>query len=138
MDTCIFCKIIKGDVPSWKVYENEKVYAFLDIHPVNQFHTLVIPKVHYNNSFDTPVEDLKEIISVIKKLITLYKEKLGIDNIQIVNSNGWLAQQDVFHTHYHIVPRFEGDNQNIVWNQERWSDEALDKTLLIIKELSEE
>jgi len=70
MDDCIFSKIVKGEVPSRKVCENDSVYAFLDIHPVNKYHTLVIPKKHYENSFDTPDEELREIMTVIKKLLT--------------------------------------------------------------------
>ena len=69
MRDCIFCKIIEGEAKSWKVYENESVYAFLDIHPVNEYHTLVIPKNHYDNIFDIPEHELKEVIGVIKKLV---------------------------------------------------------------------
>ncbi len=129
MDDCIFSKIVKGEVPSRKVCENDSVYAFLDIHPVNKYHTLVIPKKHYENSFDTPDEELREIMTVIKKLLTWYKKKLGIENIQIVNSNWSVAQQDVFHTHYHIVPRYEDDGQNIRRTQKRETDKSLDEAL---------
>ncbi|MEM6738107.1 MAG: HIT family protein [Bacteroidota bacterium] len=112
---CIFCKIVKGEAPSWKVYENDSVYAFLDINPVTKYHTLVIPKNHYRNIFDTPAEELREIVSTIKRVATLYQDKLGIHNLQLVNSNGTEAQQDVFHIHFHIVPRRIGDGQNIRW-----------------------
>jgi histidine triad (HIT) family protein len=112
---CIFCKIVKGEAPSWKVYENEKVYAFLDINPVSRYHTLVIPKTHYENIFDISDEDLQAVISVVGKLSKLYQQKLNINHIQVVNSNGREAQQDVFHIHYHIVPRKLGDGQSIRW-----------------------
>ena len=112
---CIFCKIVKGEAPSRKVYENEKVYAFLDINPVSRYHTLVIPKTHYENIFDISDEDLQAVISVVGKLSKLYQQKLNINHIQVVNSNGREAQQDVFHIHYHIVPRKLGDGQSIRW-----------------------
>jgi histidine triad (HIT) family protein len=112
---CIFCKIVKGEAPSWKVYENEKVYAFLDINPVSRYHTLVIPKTHYENIFDISDEDLQAVISVVGKLSKLYQQKLNINHIQVVNSNGKEAQQDVFHIHYHIVPRKFSDGQSIRW-----------------------
>ena len=112
---CIFCKIVRGEAPSWKVYETDATYAFLDINPVNRYHTLVIPKNHYKNIFDLPEEELQKIASTIKYVTTLYKEKLGIHNLQLVNSNGSQAQQDVFHIHFHIVPRYLGDGQNIRW-----------------------
>mgnify|MGYP001010575292 CR=1 FL=1 len=114
-DDCIFCKIAKGEAKSWKVYENGSVYAFLDIHPVNEYHTLVIPRQHYVNIFDIPENELIEVIKVVKLLATLYEEKLRIHNVQIVNSSGREAQQDVFHAHFHLVPRHLGDQQNVRW-----------------------
>jgi len=129
MDNCIFCKIAKGEVKSWKVYENEKVYAFLDIHPASEYHTLVIPKKHYENIFDIPEDELKEIISVIKKLVDLYKSKLGINNVQIINSSGAEAQQDVFHLHFHIVPRKFGDGQDVKWTTHPEWQENFDEQL---------
>lgn len=68
MKNCIFCKIVKGEASSWKVFENEHVYAFLDINPISKYHTLVIPKKHYENIFDVPDQDLREVISVVGKL----------------------------------------------------------------------
>ncbi|GIP39022.1 hydrolase [Paenibacillus sp. J31TS4] len=115
MEDCIFCKIAKGEAKSWKVYENDDVYAFLDINPVSEYHTLIIPKKHYENIFDTPEDELIKVMSVVKRIATLYNTKLGIKNIQIINSSGKEAQQDVFHTHFHIVPRESGDNQDVKW-----------------------
>lgn len=115
MNECIFCKIIAGEVPSYKVYEDDKTFAFFDIYPANGFHTLVIPKNHYRDIYDIPAEDLTAIMATVKKITTLYKEKLGIENVQIINSSGSQAQQDVFHIHFHIVPRETGDGQDIHW-----------------------
>lgn len=81
---CIFCEIVREEAESWKVYENEDAYAFLDIHPVTEYHTLVIPKNHYENIFDIPEEELKKVISVVKKLVNLYKEKIGMEDVQII------------------------------------------------------
>ena len=115
MDDCIFCKIVAGKAKSWKVYENERVFAFLDVNPVNEYHTLVVPKKHYENIFDVPENELKEVIAVIKEIATLFNSQLGIRNLQIINSSGSEAQQDVFHFHFHMVPRKKGDNQDIEW-----------------------
>jgi histidine triad (HIT) family protein len=123
MRDCIFCKIIRGEAKSWKVYEDENVYAFLDIHPANEYHTLVIPKNHYENIFDIPEQELIHVISVVKKLATIYNRKLGIKNVQIINSSGADAQQDVFHFHFHIVPREKGDLQDVIWTTHpEWTD----------------
>jgi len=108
-------KIVNGEANSWNVFENANVYAFLDIHPVSRYHTLVIPKKHYENIFDIPEKELKEVIAAVRQLAQLYKAKLGIENLQIINSNGTEGQQDVFHIHFHIVPRKKGDGQNIHW-----------------------
>ncbi|OED42671.1 hypothetical protein AB832_02920 [Flavobacteriaceae bacterium (ex Bugula neritina AB1)] len=115
MDSCIFCKIVKGEAKSWKVYETEHAYAFLDIHPASRYHTLVIPKKHYVNIFDIPEKELTEVIAVVKRVSKLYEEKLGIRNIQIISNSGAEAQQEVFHSHFHIVPRKRGDGQNLKW-----------------------
>ena len=123
MENCIFCKIVRQEAPSWKVYETDSVYAFLDINPVNEYHTLVIPKKHHKDIFDTPAETLADIAKTIKHVTTLYQEKLGMENLQIVNSSGSQAQQDVFHIHFHMVPRYRGDGQNIKWTPHpEWRD----------------
>jgi len=116
MENCIFCKIVRGELNSWKVYEDESTYAFFDINPKNEYHTLVIPKKHYENMFDIPEAEAVNIMKTIKKIVDLYSVKLGMQNLQVINSSGAQAQQDVFHIHFHIVPRFSGDGQNIKWN----------------------
>jgi len=117
MENCIFCEIVRGEAESWKVYEDEFTYAFLDIFPVNEYHTLVIPKNHYENIFDIPENEAVNIMKTVKKIVDLYSDKLGMQNIQIINCNGKEAQQEVFHIHFHIVPRFSGDGQKINWTQ---------------------
>ncbi|MEO1654246.1 MAG: HIT family protein [Bacteroidota bacterium] len=115
MEDCIFCKIVRQEAPSWKVMESEKAYAFLDINPMNEYHTLVIPKAHYVNIFDIPEDDLKEVMALLKKVALLYQEKLGMENVQIISNSGKVAQQEVFHLHFHIAPRHIRDGQNIRW-----------------------
>ncbi|OQY19883.1 MAG: HIT family hydrolase [Anaerolineaceae bacterium 4572_32.1] len=116
MNDCIFCQIAAGTAESWKVYATESAYAFLDVHPVNEYHTLVIPKRHYTNIFDVPEDELAQVIAALKHVVDLYHDKLGIENVQIVNSSGAEAQQDVFHLHFHIIPRHTGDGQDIHWS----------------------
>jgi len=115
MKNCIFCQIVRQEVPSWKIWETDSVYAFLDINPINPYHTLVIPKLHYRDVFDAPVAILHDIMGVVKSITALYQQKLGINNVQLINNSGSEAQQDVFHFHFHIIPRSAGDQQHIRW-----------------------
>jgi histidine triad (HIT) family protein len=132
-ETCIFCKIIKGEISCKKVYEDETVLAFLDINGITEGHTLVIPKEHYTNIFDIPEESLSNIIKVVKKLSVLYKEKLGCDGINVVNANDKSAHQSVFHYHMHIIPRKENDGIDLDFHGVSRTNEELDKVLEKIK-----
>lgn len=134
MDNCIFCKVVQGEVESWKVYEDAHTYAFLDINPANEYHTLVVPKRHYENIFDITESDLLNVMKTIKKIVDLYNKKFGIKNVQIINSSGVEAQQDVFHLHFHIVPRSIGDNQNINWITHKELREKFDDLLTKLKD----
>ena len=133
MEDCIFCKIVKGQTKSWKVYENEFVCAFFDIGVFNEYHTLVVPKKHYKDIFDIPESELKHVIAGVKKVTDLYKEKLGIENVQIINSSGKQAQQDVFHIHFHIIPRHNGDGQDIHFKTHPEIKEKFDELLEQLK-----
>lgn len=109
MTDCLFCKIIKGEIPSAKIYENGKIFAFLDINPVNHGHALVIPKEHYPNLVDTPEDVLDEMIRAVKKLAPAIMRTTGTDGFNLGVNNGEVAGQLIFHTHFHIMPRREGD-----------------------------
>ncbi|MEM8484515.1 MAG: HIT domain-containing protein [Bacteroidota bacterium] len=115
MASCIFCEIVAGRAPSWKVLETADAYAFLDINPVNPYHTLVIPRQHYVNVMDVAPAAWQGVMQAVKKVVDLYTEKLGMEHAQIVHSAGAAGQQDVFHLHAHVVPRHAGDGQNIKW-----------------------
>jgi len=108
-EDCIFCKIVKGEVPAAKVYENDKVFAFLDISPVHKGHTLVIPKEHYENIFDIPVELFAETMRVVQKMAKAVKEGVHADGINIGMNNLKPAGQLVMHAHIHVIPRVKGD-----------------------------
>lgn len=117
VDGCIFCKIVQNTAPTTKVYEDDEVIAFFDIYPVARYHTLVIPKLHYSSLFDIPSELLGKVIEVTQKIAIIYRDSLDIENLHLVNSCGKYAQQDVFHFHIHIIPRFPNDGNNITWKK---------------------
>lgn|SRR5574344_502417 len=101
---CIFCKIINGECPSYKIFENEYVYAFLDISKDCYGHTLVVPKKHFENIFDCDEKYLTETIKAVKLISQHYKD-MGFKAVNIINASGKEAQQSVFHLHFHILPR---------------------------------
>ncbi|HEM6189830.1 TPA: HIT family protein [Streptococcus suis] len=107
MSDCIFCKIVAGEIPASKVYEDDHVLAFLDITQVTKGHTLVIPKKHYRNVLDMDAEAAGQVFSVVPTLARQLKEKLGANGLNIVNNNEEVAGQTVFHTHIHLIPRFD-------------------------------
>lgn len=105
---CIFCKIIKGDIPSYTIYEDEIVKVILDINPVSNGHMLIIPKTHYVNLMDIDVSVLSHIMNTSKDLYKKYKDKLNMDGLSITQNNDY--GQEVKHYHLHLIPRYENDN----------------------------
>lgn len=113
MNDCIFCKIIAGEIPAQKVYEDEKVLAILDIKPVNPGHVLVLPKEHFFDFSDTPSETIKEMVESAKKIIVALKKISGAEGFNITFNTGQAAGQVIFHTHMHVMPRFGGDGYEL-------------------------
>ena len=109
MNDCIFCKIIKGEIPSYKIYEDKYVYAFLDIACDTYGHTLVVPKKHCTNVLDCDKTSLAHILPAVQKIANHYVSDCGFTGVNILNASGKDAQQSVFHLHFHIIPRKEGD-----------------------------
>lgn len=113
MPDCVFCKIITGEVPSAKVYENDNVLAFLDINPVNPGHTLIIPKDHFENLSATPEDVLQELVVTSKKVAAAVLKAAGSGGFNLTVNNGAEAGQVVPHTHFHVIPRFNGDGHRL-------------------------
>ena len=107
MSDCIFCQIVSGQIPSSKVYEDEEVLAFLDITQVTTGHTLVIPKKHYRNVLEMDAEAASSLFAPVPKIAKQLQEKLGASGVNIINNNEEAAGQTVFHTHVHLLPRFD-------------------------------
>lgn len=107
---CIFCKILNGEIPCNKVFEDENFIAILDAFPANEGHTLVIPKKHYKDIFEIDESTLKEGYALARKIALAIKEGLGIQDINILQNNGATAGQSVSHFHIHVIPRKVDDN----------------------------
>lgn len=118
MNDCIFCKIIKGEIPSYTIYEDDKMKAFLDVNPVSNGHVLLIPKKHYKNFLDTPDELIKEMYHIIKtKIYPLLEEKLKITGLSICQIG-----KDVNHYHIHLIPQYENEEFDFKYNKENIKD----------------
>ncbi len=122
---CIFCKIIKKEIESNIVYEDEMILAILDISQATKGHTLVIPKKHFENIFDIDENAYMHISKVVAIICKHYKDKLNITGINILNNSGVIAGQTVNHFHMHIIPRYEKNDLTMTFNSN-----SLDETLL--------
>ena len=125
MDSCIFCKIANGEIPSNTIYEDDKFRVILDNGPATKGHALVLPKEHYANLFEMPEGLLADAAVVAKKVASNIKDKLSCDGLNLVQNNGETAGQTVMHFHLHIIPRYENDGQHILWNPTSPSAEEL-------------
>lgn len=111
MKDCIFCKIIAGEIPSAKVYEDEEVFAFLDITQVTPGHTLVIPKKHIENLMEYTEDEIAEVSKRLPKIArAILKAFPNAEGINLINNNGEAAYQSVFHSHFHLIPRYDEDD----------------------------
>lgn len=110
MKVCVFCAVAEKKIPSWIVMENQTTMAFLDNNPVTPYHTLVIPKAHYENILDVPRSVLQDVTEMTRQVTLLYQQKLGIDSFQIFNNAGPHSAQSVWHLHFHVLPRTNGDS----------------------------
>ncbi|MBI4176215.1 MAG: HIT family protein [Candidatus Aenigmarchaeota archaeon] len=140
-EECIFCKIMKGQIPAKKVYEDEKVIAFLDINPRNPGHTLVVPKGHYETIMDMSTGDAGKVFERVRMLAVAVKGSMSADGISISQSNGKSAGQVVPHVHFHIIPRYNSEGPVGLEGMlpvKRLDDKAMDKIVDAIKKGGEE
>ena len=108
-ESCNFCKILSGENPASIVYEDGNVLAFMDLHPANIGHALVVPKEHWETIYDIPEEVLSDLFAVVKRISIAVKKAFGVEGITILQFNERAAGQSVMHFHVHVIPRFRGD-----------------------------
>lgn len=134
IENCIFCKIARKDLPAKIVYENNAVLAFLDIFPISDGHTIVIPKNHYLNIESIPIEELNNTIESVKFVATLIHNRLNIDGYNILQNNFQAAGQVISHFHVHIIPRSLNDKKfRLYIPREQAPEESLDGILAKLK-----
>jgi histidine triad (HIT) family protein len=112
---CVFCRIRDGQIPSTRVYEDDRTIAFMDINPLNEGHTLVIPRVHAATLFEADDADLGAALATAKRVAVAIRQALHPDGLNLLQANGAAAFQSVPHFHFHLVPRFTGDGKGFDW-----------------------
>ena len=132
---CLFCKIIKGEIPARKVYEDASTIAFLDINPANPGHTLVVPKKHSEDITKADSHDLAKAMEVVKSITQKLKEKMNAIGVNVLQNNGHAAGQIVAHIHFHVIPRYPNDVVVISYQRAHLSDMEMEE---IRKKLSEQ
>ena len=125
MSNCIFCSIVKGDVPAFRIFEDSDHVAFLDIFPAALGHALVIPKKHSSDIHEITGPEYGALASRAKKVADIIQEKLSTDGVTIMQMNKAAGWQSVFHTHFHVIPRFTADNLNQPWKPAAASQDEL-------------
>lgn len=115
MNDCIFCKIINGDIPSATIYENEEFKVILDRFPANEGHVLILPKQHSANIFEIDSEQAGRLFVLATKIAREMKNILGFEHLNVMQNNGIVAGQTVFHFHLHLIPRYENDGITIAY-----------------------
>ncbi len=131
---CVFCKIIAGEIPSAKVYEDERVLAFLDIAPFNFGHTLVVPKAHCHCFTEIPAEDLAAMMAAAQKLAVALMRATGTPAYNLLMNNGQVAGQEVPHAHLHIIPRHVDDTVAFSAPQKHYEGDELAELSAKIRE----
>lgn len=112
---CIFCKIIRAEIPCFKVWEDAETLAFMDINPVARGHALIIPKLHTPNIFEAPEGKLGPVMNSVSRVARAVRDEVAPDGVNILQANGPGALQSVFHIHFHVIPRVHGDGLTMNW-----------------------
>lgn len=108
-DGCIFCKVVRGEAPAHRVYEDDRVLVFMDLFPVTDGHTLIVTKEHFENLFEAAEDSLQAVVSTSRRIARAIQAALEPDGLMVFQLNGRAAGQSVFHYHMHLMPRNQGE-----------------------------
>lgn len=133
-DDCIFCKLANGEIPTNALYEDDIVKVIFDANPAAKGHVLILPKEHFDNIYELDDDTAAHVFKVATKISKAYKKALDFDGLNIVQNNGEVAGQTVFHFHMHLIPRYKGDQVGITWHPGELSDADKEEILLKVKE----
>jgi len=125
---CVFCKIRDGQIPSVKIYDDERTFAIMDINPLNEGHLLVIPKAHAATIYEIAEEDMGRLAVVAKRIALAVQKTLRPDGLNMLQANGAAAFQSVPHFHLHLIPRWSGDGKGFDWELVKGDPEKIRAT----------
>lgn len=125
-ESCIFCKIANGEIPSRTLYEDEEFRVILDLAPATKGHALILPKNHFRNLYEIDDDTASKVLPLAKKMVTIMTKKLGCDGFNVIQNNNEIAGQTVFHFHMHLIPRYNDDNQSLVMKPCGMTPEEID------------
>ncbi|MCR5686656.1 MAG: HIT domain-containing protein [Lachnospiraceae bacterium] len=128
-DDCIFCKLANGQIPTNTIYEDEDFRVFLDAAPATKGHCLIVPKEHFDGLWELDDSVGAKVFPLAKKMMKLLKDKLGWEGFNVVQNNGEIAGQTIFHFHTHLIPRYKGDGQNFNMASKQCKDGELEGIL---------
>ena len=126
-EDCVFCKIVNGDIPSNTIYENSEFKVIMDISPATKGHVLVLPKEHFKDIYDIDAETAGKLFQLAAVVARALKEVLHCDGLNIIQNNGEIAGQTVFHFDMHLIPRYEGDDVTVKWKEHSMDAEEMDQ-----------
>ncbi len=132
MTDCLFCKIINNEIPSFKIYEDDEVLGFMDIHPISEGHALIVPKKHYKDFLAMDASVSEAVIRAAQKIGNKMIKELGIDGFNFSTNQGRAAGQEIFHVHFHIIPRKDNDGL-VSWPNHETTQEEIKKIAERIK-----
>lgn len=132
-EDCLFCKIAAGQIPSCTIYEDSHFRVFLDINPATKGHCLIVPKEHFANIYELDAETASKVFTLATLIARVLKKALNCDGLNIIQNNGTIAGQTIFHFHMHLVPRYEGDGHCFLSEQPAGDMEEIEKIRQMIK-----
>jgi histidine triad (HIT) family protein len=132
-EDCIFCKVLAGDLPSEKIYEDDHTVAVMDINPWTRGHAVVIPRKHATNLFEIEDDELEHVAVAAKRVATMMRDTLGCDGLNLLQSNGRAAWQTIFHLHVHVIPRYDDDPLELPTHPQPAEPEQLAEVAKVIR-----
>ncbi len=124
---CVFCKIVAGEIPSAKVAESDRAYAFMDVGPIAVGHTLVVPRDHYETIMDMPLEAVSAVYELAARIAPAVRKAVEAEGLNVLQNNGCVAGQVVPHVHVHLIPRAAGDGLHWPWPARKADPEELER-----------